>query len=220
MKRIIFSLIVQFFYFYSVAQSPIEIIEEKVGTTQMYFYAISSIDEPIEFTFNMALSGATADVKLPISKVLHKGEKTLLTKVTIDPNVEWSYETSSSYKKVRKIVATPTKDMTGDKTTGKTGNADETNRRFTAVQMNTQKINLFTKDGCGRCSFVKEYLDKNKISYVELNTSMHQPNNELMFAELEKAGFTGGSVTMPVVVYKGKLSYSIQNLQAFVETLK
>ena len=75
-------------------------------------------------------------------------------------------------------------------------------------------------DGCGRCEFVINYLEENKIPYTELNTTMHEPNNELMFEQLQGAGFTGTSIQMPVVVSQGNVSFNIKDLKAFVKGLK
>jgi glutaredoxin len=189
-----------------IAQQDIEITEEKTDKN-IILSAVNNTNEPLEITFNLNHQGVDLDKPLPIVMTIAPKSPTKLITLTIRPNESYSYETSLSYKKPRKLVEVKANDM---KASAKT----------TSIQMNTNKVNVFTQNGCGRCSFVIKYLEENKIPYVELNTSAHAPNGDLMWAELEKGGFKGGNVTMPVIYNNGKIHYSIADLQKFVAELK
>jgi len=58
------------------------------------------------------------------------------------------------------------------------------------------------------------------IPFVELNTTIHDPNQQLMFEKLKEAGFSENSVQMPVVWNNGKLEYNIKDLAKWVKTVK
>ncbi|MEZ4912081.1 MAG: glutaredoxin domain-containing protein, partial [Saprospiraceae bacterium] len=89
-----------------------------------------------------------------------------------------------------------------------------------STQMNMNKINVFTKNGCGRCEFTIKYLQENNIPYVELNTSMHQPNNDLMWEQLEKTDHNSKSVQLPVIVQNGRVYQNIESLPALLKSFK
>ena len=90
---------------------------------------------------------------------------------------------------------------------------------MTGTELNPTKINVFTQDGCGRCEYVIKYLKENNIPFLELNTTIHDPNQDKMFDILQKAGFKGSSVQMPVVVHKGKTEYNIKDLANWVKSI-
>jgi glutaredoxin len=186
-------------------QSDIEITEER-DAKFVKLFATNNLDEEVLITFNLDLLGFTTTTIFPVKKTLAAKQKAEMASLSINSETDCSYESSVSYTK--KVVP---KKLT---------HSASASPKLTNIQMNTNKVNVFTKDGCGRCTFVIKYLEDNKIPYVELNTSAHEPNNDLMFDELQKSGFKSGSVSMPVVIYNGKTSYSITNLQEFVKTLK
>jgi len=183
----------------------IEILEE-MGESTIKLYAVNKTSSDLDMTFSINLIGFVSDESSPLNKILKPDVKQYLMTLTAPSGVNCEYKTSVSYKKIRKQ---------GDITETK-----NKKQRMTSIQMNTNKINIFTQDGCGRCEFVIDFLEKNSIPYVELNTSIHQPNQQLMFEKLEEAGFKGNSVQMPVVYHSGKTVYNIKDLSAYVKSLK
>ncbi|MBK9152340.1 MAG: glutaredoxin [Saprospiraceae bacterium] len=170
-------------------------------------YAINKMDDPVEATINVQITGCQRDKgQNPATLLLQPGIETFVSSLIIPAGADCSFRTSVSYKK--KAV---TREVDGNQVE---------NKRFTSIQMNSNKVNVFTQDGCGRCAMVVKYLEEHKIQYVELNTTIHLPNQDLMFEQLEKAGFKGNSVTMPVIVYDGKTHYNISNLKSFLDKLK
>jgi len=189
-----------------VAQTQdIEIMEVR-GESEIKLYAVNHTDDVLDMTFTANLTGFITNESSPLKKVLKPRAEEFLMTLTAPSGVACEYKTSVSYKKVRKE--------------GDVANGQGKKQRMTSIQMNTNKINVFTQDGCGRCEFVINYLEKNKIPYVELNTTIHQPNQQLMFEKLEEAGFKGNTVQMPVIVQNAKTTYDIKDLSSFVKNLK
>ncbi len=188
----------------SVCQE-VEILDEQVGS-EMLLYAKNLSKTQFEISVNIDVQGFTSKDKNPIIRTLQGDSTILLTRLMCPEGTACGYSTRLSYK--RSLAATTGKDNGTKK------------QRTTSIQMNNNKINVFTMDGCGRCEFVINYLEENKIPYTELNTTMHEPNNELMFEQLQGAGFTGTSIQMPVVVSQGNVSFNIKDLKAFVKGLK
>lgn len=80
---------------------------------------------------------------------------------------------------------------------------------------------LYTLPTCGRCTKTREYLKNNNIKFVEYDIKSDKVSKEKMYEQLySKTKFKGGSVTMPVIIYKDEISYSIKNLDKFLKTIK
>ena len=189
----------------SFSQNDIELVEERKDN-KIELYAVNNTEEDIDLNLTIDVVGFEMSVASPVQKLLGSKAKELVATLTAAPGVACEYKTAASYKKVRKQSPNAVANTARTKTT--------------STQLNTTKINVFTQEGCGRCEYVINYLDKNNIPYVELNTTIHDPNQTLMFEKLQEAGFSGNSVQMPVVISNGKTSYSIKDLKAFVQNLK
>lgn len=188
-----------------VAQvQDIEIIEER-GENTVLLYAQNNTEDELDITFKVESIGFVLSEKSPINKILGPKAKLQLITLTAPKGVACEYSSGISYKKVKKAASTT--------------DAGRKNR-MTSVQINTAKINVFTQDGCGRCEYVIKYLEDMKIPYNELNTSIHDPNQALMFEKLQEAGFKGNSVQMPVIVHNGKTEYNIKDLVAWTKKIK
>ena len=170
-------------------------------------YAKNNTTDTIEATVNVDLRGFKRTKGTnPAAIKLAPGAEVFFSSLTMPVGVECEYQTSVSFKK------------TGPKIVREGGEGMA--KRFTSIQLNPVKVNVFTQDGCGRCAFLIKYLEDNKIPYTELNTTIHIPNQALMFEQLEKAGFKSNTVKMPVVVYNGKTYYDIKDLQKFAGELR
>jgi glutaredoxin len=206
MKTLFFSflLVVSSTLISQVREVEIVSIENKDGID---LYAKNNTRDTIEATVNVDIRGfKRTKGNNPATIKLAPGAEVFFSSLTIPAGVECEYQTSVSFKK------------SGPKIVREGGESME--KRFTSIQMNPVKVNVFTQDGCGRCAFLIKYLEDHKIPYTELNTSIHIPNQDLMFEQLEKAGFKNNTVTMPVVVHNGKTYYDIKDLQKFAGRLK
>jgi glutaredoxin len=89
------------------------------------------------------------------------------------------------------------------------------------IEIDENTLVLYTLPTCGRCKSTREYLKSNNIKFVEYDIKGDKLNKEKMYEQLySKTKFKGGSVTMPVIVYKDEISYSIKNLDKFLKELK
>jgi len=203
--RVVFTLVILFASLSGMkAQNDIEVVEKKEGENVM-LVAINHTDDDIDLTLNLTVKGFVLDEKSPINKQVKAKSELVLVKMTVTPGVECEYQTSISYKRVRKVGDTSSK--------GKVN-------RTTGIQINTTKINVFTQDGCARCEFLISELEKEKMVFLELNTTIAPTNQDLMFTKLQESGFKGTSVQMPVVVYNDKVHYNIKDLKSFLKELK
>jgi len=83
----------------------------------------------------------------------------------------------------------------------------------------TSEILVFTQVGCSRCEYTIESFKKNKINFIEYKTE-DEANNDKMWdviSESDKPDVE--KITMPVIVYNGKVYYSIENLEALIKKI-
>jgi len=80
-------------------------------------------------------------------------------------------------------------------------------------------IEIYTMQGCGRCSYAVSYMDKNNIKYVEYSTD-NDDNNAKMWALVQNSpDFKGGSISMPVIVKQGSVNFNIKDMEGFMAKL-
>lgn len=77
-------------------------------------------------------------------------------------------------------------------------------------------IIVFSKEGCPRCHFTTTYLLENNIDFIYINTTGNVNPNKLMWKLLKKNNPQLNSVTFPVILVDGKISYNIKNLKKTV----
>jgi glutaredoxin len=88
------------------------------------------------------------------------------------------------------------------------------------TELSKAPIIVYTQAGCGRCSSVKSQMKAKGITYEEVDVNSGSPEASNMWKQLRDGGFTGESVTMPVVKVNGQLHYNIKDLTGFVNGLK
>jgi glutaredoxin len=81
-------------------------------------------------------------------------------------------------------------------------------------------IIVYSKPGCSRCAFIKKGFNDKGIKYKEVDVTSADPAVNDMWKSLRDGGFTGESVTMPVVKVHGKLHYNIKDLNKFVSEVQ
>lgn len=87
------------------------------------------------------------------------------------------------------------------------------------AELSSAPIIVYTQAGCGRCASVKSQMKAKGITYEEVDVNSGSPEVVNMWKQLRDGGFTGESVTMPVVKVDGKLHYNIKDLNGFVSSL-
>ena len=199
MLRFILGFIFIFSTQLAMTQDEVEVYQKEEGN-KILIMGKNNISEEVEVNINIDYKGYRTDDVYPKKVSLKGGEEMVLTTLTAPPATACEYSISLSYKKL------------------KSGNKKIT--RTTGVQINPMKVNVFTRDGCARCEFVIESFEKNKVVHLELNTTIAPDNMDLMFSKLKEAGYHAKEVQMPVVVYKDKVYYNIDDLKTFVQQFK
>ena len=84
----------------------------------------------------------------------------------------------------------------------------------------SNKVKIYTRNGCGRCEYAVNFLKQNHIDYAEYNTS-DQKNSKLMWNEIKRSKkHYGNSITMPVIIYKNDCYFNIPDLKSQMEIIK
>ncbi len=99
----------------------------------------------------------------------------------------------------------------------KSSNVNNNNSTNTTTSANS--IEIYTMPGCGRCAMTLEYLNKNKIKYVEYSTENDTYNSKMWELVQNSPDFKGGSITMPVIVKQGLVYFNIKDLEGFLPQL-
>lgn len=197
--RFILGFVFIFFSQLGMAQDEVEVYQKEEGN-KVFIMGKNNIAEEVEVNINIDYKGYLTDDVYPKKVKLQGGEELVLTTLTAPSSTACEYSISLTYKKLQ------------------SGNKKIT--RTTGVQINPVKVNVFTKDDCARCQFVVESFEKNKVVYLELNTTIAPDNMDLMFSKLKEVGYNSKEVQMPVVVYKDKVYYNISDLKSFVQQFK
>ena len=90
---------------------------------------------------------------------------------------------------------------------------------FQSVTFALPTVEIFTMQGCERCSYSLEYMKGHNINYVEYSITDVKNNSKL--SELLKSSdkYAGGSITMPVINDQGNINFNINDLDKFLEDL-
>ena len=115
---------------FGFSQEDVEVFEKEEGNSTM-LVGKNNLDEAVEITLKLTYSGFVTKDTFPLKKVLKAKEEITLVTLNKPPQTECEYSTSVSYKKV--------------------ANAGKRINRTTGIQINTTKINVFTRDDCARC---------------------------------------------------------------------
>ena len=67
-----------------------------------------------------------------------------------------------------------------------------------------QTLEIYTMEGCGNCIYTRKFLNEEKIPYIEHPTA-DKKNAMDMWNHLSSKGYSVSTVTMPVILFNGKL---------------
>jgi glutaredoxin len=218
-------------------KQDVEIFEKKEGSKVI---VMARNTGKVEYSVALNITSKGMDV-MPSSKVetsIAPGFMKEMANLTPKPGESWEYSydvtiaqssgISSPNAGVSPTKASPSSTPTATQT--REANSPTTTTTTTTTitpppaspspELSKADIILYTKPGCSRCAFVKKQLTSKGIAFEEYSTASDSPEINSMWAGLRNSGFTGGSVTMPVVRANGKYYYNIQDMQGFVDKLK
>lgn len=145
--------------------------------------------------------------KDPIKKLVPANSTVTLTELYFVKNKKGSFEYSYSFepRMTENEIAQREKRL-----------AEKSASQISGIN---QGIVVFSKDGCPRCHFTTTYLLDNNIDFRYINTSEDVDQNRLMWELLKKDNPQLRSVTLPVILVDGEISYNIQDLKETVSNL-
>ena len=179
----------------------VELLKSEEGNVITY-YAKSGTREPMTVEMTVEGTGFTTSVPMPAIANLKAFEKQEIVKITLDPSGASSY--SVSYKQY-KTGQNPGK-ISAPKTV-----ADRPEHK--------KGIVIFSKHGCGKCTYAVNNLKERSIPFTEINISKNEDDENYFWKVLKDAGFNGSSVQTPVIMIDGKVHYDM-DIRSFVAGIK
>ena len=102
--RLLLFLLFCFLNLTMIAQKQDIEIEEERSASQIKLLAVNNTSEDLELTFNLDIVGFMTTEKLPVVVILKPGIRQFLVTLTAPKGVQCQYESSISYKKIRKEI--------------------------------------------------------------------------------------------------------------------
>lgn len=198
-------------------QQDITIFEKKEGNKNI---VMARNTGKVGYLVSLNITATGMDV-LPDKKVeavVPAGHMKEMATITPRPGESWSYGYDVSFIE---HTGQPVKSTT---TTPSTPAVEESGSSIPVPAIepapsSDETIIVYTQKGCGRCATVKRELTSKGIAYKEVDVNSGAPDVNTMWKELRDTGFSGNSVTMPVVKANGQLYYNIKDLTGFVNGL-
>jgi glutaredoxin len=227
MKSIGFAIVFLLTSIVTYAQKPdVEVYEKKEGEKVI---VMARNTGKSDYNVKVIISSQGMDVS-PASTVeatVPGGFMKEMAVITPRPGELWSYDynvtiTQTTAKTSSKTPTTNTAPASPSGTPKQPSNTVQVSQSTSAPASNLSNANiiLYAKPGCGRCSYAKKQLSALGIEYLEVNTQSDSPEVSNMWTEMRNQGFTGGSVTMPVMRVNGQYHYDIKDLEGFIGKLK
>ena len=204
-------------------QKDIEIFEKKEGQKNI---VMARNTGKVAYLVTIKINSTGMDVTpgMAVEAVVPAGFMKEMATLTPRAGESWSYGYDVSFMEhtgttPKTTTPPPTKQEspTGNTATVETPPSKTVDPKSTP---STTGIIVYTQAGCGRCATVKKEMKAKGIQYTEFDVNSNSPEVTNMWKQLRDGGFTGDSVTMPVVKVNGQLHYNIKDLMGFVSGLK
>jgi glutaredoxin len=218
-------LIVACFLLLNVAagaqQKDISVFEKKDGDKNIVV-ARNIGKVPYLVKLDIHATGMNVEPGLKTETVVPPGFMKDLATLTPLPGEAWTYGYDVSYVQYTGEDASPsaTEPASVSPIPEVKTNTPPAPTTSTKTEVDKNEIVIYSKPGCSRCAFVKKNLTEKGIKYREVDVTSGVPEVNDMWMNLRHGGFSGESVTMPVVKLKGQLHYNIKDLQAFVNSVE
>lgn len=196
-------------------QNDITIFEKKDGNSNIVV-ARNTGKVPYLVTVDITSEGMMVAPGKKAQAIVPAGHMKEMATLTPIPGSAWSYGYEVSYMESTGQTSIPAT-TTGD--APEIHDADINENPSTEVQLTDAAIVMYSKPGCSRCATVKKELNARGIKFEEFSTTSGSPEINHMWKALRDGGFTGDSVTMPVMRVNGKYHYNIKDLVGFVKGL-
>ena len=198
-------------------QKEITVFEKKEGEKTVLF-ARNIGKVPYLVTLNIHATGMNVVPGLKTETVVPAGYMKDLATLSPLPGEEWTYGYEVAYIQYTGESTTTQKDTTSNVAITTTNTKQTSPNTASATDKN--EIVIYSKPGCSRCSFVRKNLTDKGIKFREVDVTSGVAEVNDMWMNLRHNGFSGESVTMPVVKVKGQYHYNIKDLQQFVNSVE
>ena len=195
-------------------QKDISVYEKKEGNTNIVI-ARNIGKVPYLVTLNIRATGMDVTPGLKAEAVVQPGFMKEVARLTPQPGVGWTYGYDVSY-----IQYTGSDNPPKNLEIKDAESSDVKAPSTVSPPADNNLIVVYSKPGCSRCSFIKKGLNDKGIKYKEVDVTTADPMVNEMWKNLRDGGFSGESVTMPVVKVNGKLHYNIKDLNKFISEIQ
>ena len=203
-------------------QKDISVFEKKDGDKNIVV-ARNIGKVPYVVTLDIHATGMVVEPGLKTETIVPGGYMKDLATLTPIKGESWTYGYEVSYLQYTADDKSPTatEDASSINPAPKTDTPPTTTPAVKSKAIyDDNEIVIYSKPGCSRCAYVRKSLDEKEIKYKEVDITSGVPEVSDMWMNLRHSGFSGESVTMPVVKLKGQLHYNINDLQKFVSTIE
>jgi glutaredoxin len=196
------------FYFQSFSQTKEIEVSERNENGLIFLDCSNDSDKEIEVKITLTLTGIESSTPSPIiATIPAKGNKELTSlKMTGGP-ASYSYNVSYTVR----TTSQPEVSSRDSKNTAIVTN--------TSLQIPEKGILVFSKNGCGRCTYAHNFLEDNEVDFKEINISENDENSDFFWSTLKNSGFSGNSVQTPVIVVDGKVHTKLKDLKGFLKSI-
>jgi glutaredoxin len=205
--KLILALLLLTTTFTTAQNQPVK-IEATEQDQKLVFICTNNSAITQEVTITLTQRKGLRGYTRPITKRVAPSTTTTLASFTIAG--AYNYKYSTSWKEVPNIKEQQVrKEVIAARTKGK-------------ILRDLSKINtgivIFDNTDCPRCQRSTAYLLDNNVPFKLLNITDNKKNHKLMWDLLEAQGVTG-TINTPVILVEGELSWSHEDLPAFLKSL-
>jgi glutaredoxin len=197
-------------------ENDIEIFEKKDGNKNIVIARnIGKVSYMVKL--NIKAEGMIVSPGITVEGVVPPGYMKEMATLEPKPGVGWSYGYDVSFVEYKGQPSTTSGDKQEEALNQSSNSAVKIPIPPASPELSSAPIIVYTREGCGRCSYIKKEMKEKQIDFfeVDINDGSAEANN--MWKLLRDTGFTGTTVTMPVVKINGVLHYNIKDMAGLVE---
>ncbi|MDZ4749131.1 MAG: glutaredoxin [Saprospiraceae bacterium] len=207
-------------HLYGFAQkNDIEVFEKKDGNKNI---VVARNTGKVSYLVTISINSKGMDVSpgAQVEVVVPAGYMKEMAALVARPGESWSYGYDVSFTEYAGEPLKTNPNSTPKPEAPVTTSPSPVPPQVPKAELSSAPIIVYTQAGCGRCATVKSQMKAKGITYEEVDVNSGSPEANSMWKQLRDGGFTGESVTMPVVKVNGKLHYNIKDLTGFVSGLE
>lgn len=220
MKSLLVTVLFSCSAYFLFAQTPeVDVYEKKDGNTTLVMARNTGKSEyKVKITVNS--EGMDVTPSSVVEATLPGGFMKEMARITPRPGETWSYSYDVAITRTLMTKTEQGNQASDPNQQTVSTSAGEPKTVAAKPQLSEADIILYAKPGCSRCTYAKKQLNNLGIKFLEIDTHSDSPEVPNMWSQMRQQGFTGGSVTMPVIRVNGTYHYDIKDLGGFIQKLK